>query len=293
MTDWSALLVTGLVSGLVTGLAALAVTLVFGIARFANAATGDTMTLGAYVALSVATASGSLVLGGLAGVLAAALAGVAAYLLVFRRLAGRSSVTALLASIGVGFMVRAGIGLVYGFQQRVFPVPLVRPWRPYGVRITPLDLELTGLALCTLALVFLVLHATPVGRRMRAVADDPALAQVSGIDPARVMLTLWAMAGGVAGVAGLMVGVRTVVQPDTGLERAAAGRSPRPCWAGSARPPVRRAGRACCWAWRRRCRSPVRRLHLQAGGGVRRCCCWCCWCGRAGCSGGASGCGDA
>lgn len=216
MTDWSALLVTGLVSGLITGLAALSVTLVFGIARFANAATGDMMTLGAYVALSVAAASSSLTLGGAAGVLAAVLVGVASYLLVFRKLAGRSSVTALLASIGVGFIIRAGLGLVYGFQQQVFPVPLVRPWRPYGIRITPIDVQLTALALLTLALVFLVLHATPVGRRMRAVADDPALAQVSGIEPARVMVTLWAMAGAVAGIAGIMVGIKTVVQPELG-----------------------------------------------------------------------------
>ena len=216
MTDWSGLLVTGLVSGLITGLAALSVTLVFGIARFANAATGDIMTLGAYVALSAAAASDSLILGGAAGVLAAGLAGVASYLLVFRKLAGRSSVTALLASIGVGFIIRAGLGLAYGFQQQVFPVPLVRPWRPYGIRITPTDVQLTAVALLTLALVFLVLHATPVGRRMRAVADDPALAQVSGIEPARVMVTLWAMAGAVAGVAGIMVGIKTVVQPELG-----------------------------------------------------------------------------
>ena len=216
MTDWSGLLVTGLVSGLITGLAALSVTLVFGIARFANAATGDIMTLGAYVALSAAAASGSLILGGAAGVLATGLAGVASYLLVFRKLAGRSSVTALLASIGVGFIIRAGLGLAYGFQQQVFPVPLVRPWRPYGIRITPTDVQLTAVALLTLALVFLVLHATPVGRRMRAVADDPALAQVSGIEPARVMVTLWAMAGAVAGVAGIMVGIKTVVQPELG-----------------------------------------------------------------------------
>jgi len=216
MTDWSALLVTGVMSGLITGLAALAVTLVFGIARFANAATGDMMTLGAYVALSVAAASGSLILGGAIGILAAVLVAVTSYLLVFRKLAGRSSVTALLASIGVGFIIRAGLGLVYGFQQQVFPVPLVRPWRPYGIRIVPIDLELAALALITLALVFFVLHATPVGRRMRAVADDPALAQVSGVEPARVMVTLWAMAGAVAGVAGIMVGIKTVVQPELG-----------------------------------------------------------------------------
>lgn len=216
MTDWGALLVTGVVSGLVTGLAALSVTLVFGVARFANAATGDIMTLGAYAALGVAAATGSMALGGLAGVLAAAGVALLSYGLVFRRLAGRSPVTALLASIGVGFMIRAGLGLAYGFQQQVFPVPLVRPWRVLGLRVLPMDLVLAAAALATMAAVFLVLHATPVGRRMRAVADDPALAQVSGIEPARVMLALWAVAGAVAGVAGITVGIKTVVQPELG-----------------------------------------------------------------------------
>jgi branched-chain amino acid transport system permease protein len=216
MTDWSVLVVTGVMSGLVTGLAALAVTLVFGIARFANAATGDVMTLGAYVALGVGAATGSLLLGGAAGLLAAMLAAVIAYWLVFRQLAGRSSVTALLASIGVGFMVRAGLALIYGYQQQVFAVPLARPWRPWGIRILPIDAELAALALATLAVVFLVLHATPMGRRMRAVADDPALAQVSGIAPQKVMVALWTMAGGVSAIAGIMLGMKTAVAPEMG-----------------------------------------------------------------------------
>jgi neutral amino acid transport system permease protein len=216
MTDWSVLIVTGLMTGLVTGLSALAVTLVFGIARFANAATGDVMTLAAYVALSVGGATGSLLLGGAAGIVAAMLAGVVAYWLVFRKLAGRSAVTALLASIGVGFVIRSGLALVYGYQQQVFSIPLARPWRPWGVRILPIDVELAAVALATLAAVFLVLHATPMGRRMRAVADDPALAQISGIAPRRVMLGLWTMAGGVAAIAGLMLAIKTAVQPEMG-----------------------------------------------------------------------------
>jgi hypothetical protein len=94
MTGAAELVIAGLMSGLVIGLAALAVTLVFGIARFANAATGDTMTLGAYAALYAATVSGSLFFGGAVGIAVAAGAAVLAYLLVFRRLEGRSPVAA-------------------------------------------------------------------------------------------------------------------------------------------------------------------------------------------------------
>ena len=53
---------------------------------------------------------------------------------------------------------------------------------------------------------------------MRAVADDPSLARVSGIAPARVMVALWALAGAVSAVAGVMLGIRTVITPDMGWE---------------------------------------------------------------------------
>lgn len=218
MVAFAELLINGLVSGLVIGLAALAVTLVFGIARFANAATGDVMTLGAYAALAGAGATGSLVLGGLAGALLGAVAGLLGYLLVFRKLSGRSSVSALLASIGVAFVIRAIMGVSFGHQQQVFPMPLLRPWRFADIRIHPNDLKLSAVVLLALAAVFALLHFTPIGRQMRAVADDPALAKVSGISPHRVMMALWLLAGAVSGLAGTIIGIKTVVSPEMGWE---------------------------------------------------------------------------
>jgi branched-chain amino acid transport system permease protein len=53
---------------------------------------------------------------------------------------------------------------------------------------------------------------------MRAVADDPDLARVSGIRPVRVMVALWLLAGAAAGIAGLMLGIKTVVAPEMGWE---------------------------------------------------------------------------
>ncbi|OYU47434.1 MAG: branched-chain amino acid ABC transporter permease [Rhizobiales bacterium PAR1] len=218
MISFAELALNGIVSGLVIGLAALAVTLVFGIARFANAATGDVMTLGAYAALSGAGLTGSLVLGGLFGAAAGAVVGLIGYWLVFRKLGGRSSVAALLASIGVAFMIRAVMGVAFGHGQKVFPMPMVRPWRILDIRVHPNDVNLCAVVLVTLAIVFAILHLTPIGRQMRAVADDPSLARVSGISPQKVMMALWALAGAVSGVAGTVVGIKTVVSPEMGWE---------------------------------------------------------------------------
>lgn len=218
MTAFIELVTIGIVSGLVIGLGALAVTLVFGIARFANAATGDTMTLGAYVALIGTAWSGSFLVGGGLGIAAGALLGVASYVFVFSKLERRSSVASLLASIGVGFVVRAGLGLAFGHSQKVFQLPLVRPIRFGDLRIQPNDLKIAAAALATLLVVFLILHATPIGRRMRAVADDPMLAKVSGIAPRKVMFALWSLAGAVSAVAGVLLGMKTVVSPEMGWE---------------------------------------------------------------------------
>lgn len=218
MIGFIELAISGLMSGLVIGLAALAVTLVMGIARFPNAATGDFMTLGAYMTLAATAATGSLLLGGLAGVAVGAAAGLIGHRLIFSRLEGRSSVASLLASIGLGFLLRAGLSIAFGHGQQVFQMPLVRPWRVLDLRIQPQDLKLATAALVTLGLVFVILHATPIGRRMRAVADDPLLARVSGIAPGQVMLALWALAGAVSGVAGILLGMKTVVSPDMGWD---------------------------------------------------------------------------
>ncbi len=215
---YAQLLVNGIVQGLVIGLGALAITLVFGIARFPNAATGDLMTLGAYGAIGTHQASGSLLLSGLASVAITAAASLAAYYAVFRRLADRSVVALLVASIGVAFVIRAALGLVFGHGQQVFQVPLSRPYVIGGVRISPLDLQLALVAAGALAVVFAVLFLTPIGRQMRAVADDRDLARVSGIRAGRVMVSLWALAGAITAVSGMMLGIRTIVAPEVGWE---------------------------------------------------------------------------
>jgi neutral amino acid transport system permease protein len=212
------LLIAGLSTGLVVGLAALAVTLVFGIARFANAATGDMMSAGAYGAFLGSAFTGSVLLGSVVGVAVGMAVGVLAYLLVVRPLAGRSSVTKLLASIGIAFVIRALVGLIFGHQQQTFPMPLVRPWVVSGVRLHPNDVYLGLAAFVSVAVTFLLLHATPIGRRMRAVADNPALARVCGIAPVGVMIALWSIAGALCSVAGIVLGIKAVITPEMGWE---------------------------------------------------------------------------
>jgi branched-chain amino acid transport system permease protein len=212
------LALNGLSQGLVVGLAALGITLVFGIARFANASAGDGLSFAAYMALLGQRVTGSLLLGAGFAIIATALASVLSYKLVFKQLAGRSSVALLVGSIGLGFLLRGALGVFFGHQQEVFDVTLTTPYRIGELAISTLDLQMAAVAALCLGVTFGILYFTPIGRQMRAVADNLDLARISGIRPERVMVALWCLVGGVTAVAGLILGIKTVVSPETGWE---------------------------------------------------------------------------
>ena len=217
MTFYLNLAVTGVLQGLLIALAALAVSLCFAVARFPNAATGDFMTLGAYAGVAGQRVTGSLIAGVVVAVVAVALLSIASYALVFRRLIRtRSLVAPLVASIGLAFLLRSVLTFFVGFDQLSFRVPIARALVFGGVRIRPSDLWLVGVAVATLIAVLAVLFMTPVGRRMRAIADNPELARASGIRIRPVMVTLWMLIGVCSAIGGLMLGLRTVVVPEMG-----------------------------------------------------------------------------
>src|SRR5260221_7163278 len=183
------LAINGVVEGLIVGLAALAINLVFAVARFPNAVTGDVMTVGAYTGIGVQALGGrNLLLQGAAAIVASMALSLLLYLAVFRRLGKRSLVASLLASVGLAFLVRALLTLFAGQSQHVFQMPITRAMNFGGVRIQPTDLWLALAAVVCVAATFAMLFLTPIGRRLRAVADNPELARARGLPAGRIMI---------------------------------------------------------------------------------------------------------
>lgn len=213
------LLINGAIEGLLIALPALALTLVMGVARFPNAATGDYMTVAAYAGIGVQALGGaSIILAGLGAIAAGVAISITFYLWVFRALRGRAPVASLVASIGVGFFARSMLTLFVGHDQQTFDTPLVRAWNFGGIRLLPNDLYVAAIALMAMALLFALLHLTPIGRQMRAIADNPDLARACGIRSGRVLLALWAAVGVLCALGGMMFGVKAVVMPELGWE---------------------------------------------------------------------------
>lgn len=213
------LLINGLIEGLVVALPALSMTLVMGVNRFPNAATGDFMTTGAYAAVAVQLFTGQpLWAAAIGGAIVTGLVSAGSYELIFRKLANRPMVSSMLAAIGLGFLLRSLISFFAGHDQRTFELPLVRAWNWGGVRVLPTDLAIAAVAAGCLAVVFVLLYRTSFGRQLRAIADSADLARASGIRARSLMFSLWLLVGALSSTGGVLLGMKAVVAPELGWE---------------------------------------------------------------------------
>jgi branched-chain amino acid transport system permease protein len=111
--------------------------------------------------------------------------------------------------MGVSLVVENICRFFFGNAARSFDVTLARPIRWQGVRINHEQIVTASVVIVALILVHLLLTASPLGRAMRAVADNPALAAVRGVERRTVARIAWALTGALLGaVAGaLMIGI--------------------------------------------------------------------------------------
>ncbi|WP_049898432.1 branched-chain amino acid ABC transporter permease [Halococcus agarilyticus] len=220
----------GLVFSSIIVLASIGLSLVYSIADFANFAHGDTMTIGAYAALVTFGSVGGLgiaVLGlplgffvALAvGVAVAAVVAVLTHKLVYEPL-DAGSIGMLITSIGVAFVYRAVVQLGFGTDFTEFGVPILRPIDPlvdYGIRVTLHDVAIVASAAILVGTLHVLLQYTDLGRKMRATADNPNLARVSGIRTNRVKLWTWIIGAGLAGAGGVFLGLYNQLSPRMGF----------------------------------------------------------------------------
>jgi neutral amino acid transport system permease protein len=213
------LLVNGVITGSILALAGVGATLIFGIQRIANFAHGDFLTIGAYAAFVVNVVLGqNLLVAALGAMGAVALFGVAAHFGLFRPLRGRGTVAIALVSVGLGLLIRNVIFIIAGAQIRQFNVNQSEVFTIGVIRLSPGQAVAVAVALVVAPLVALFLARTRLGKQMRAVADNRDLAAVSGIDVERMGVSVWILAGGLAGLAGVMLGLsQGVFDPNMGL----------------------------------------------------------------------------
>jgi branched-subunit amino acid ABC-type transport system permease component len=99
---------------------------------------------------------------------------------------------------------------------RGFDIPLQRPWKVFGAHITPEQVEIIGWSLAIGVMLHLLLAHTRIGRAMRAVADNPMLAAIRGVNAGRVTAFTTAICGALFGLTGVFAGLDLVIEPLVG-----------------------------------------------------------------------------
>jgi len=202
------------VTGLLLALPALALTIVFGVLKFPNFAIGSMLTLGAYAAW-VMNGLLKMPLTAAAGLAALTVAAVAVLgdMLVFARLRDRGSITLLVASMGVSLVLENICRFAFGNATRNFDIEVARPIRWHGLRVNHEQIITVAVVVVCVALIQWLLYSTPIGRAMRAVADNPTLAAVRGVEQRIITRIAWALAGGLIALAGVLAGLDRAVDP--------------------------------------------------------------------------------
>ena len=202
------LVINGVITGTILALTGVGATLVFGIQRVANFAHGEYLTFAAYLSLVLNASLGqTLIVATLGAVIGTALLALAIHYLVLRPLRGRGLVAMSLITVGIGLMLRDVVFLVAGPQIRQLAIDQSAVYDLGIVRISPGQAVAIGITLVVAPALAVFLSSTGIGKAMRAVADNRDLAAISGIDVDRIGAYVWILAGGLAGIGGVLFAV--------------------------------------------------------------------------------------
>ena len=210
-------LFNGIVTGVIMTLPALAVTLLFGVLKFPNFAVGAMMTVAAYLAFALNAQLGwPLLAAALAAALAMGVLCIGIDQVTFKPLRERGGITLMVASLGLGFILENIARFAYGNSARSFVIELARPFRVADVRMNYEQMITIVVSTTAMLLMYVLLSRMSMGRAMRAVADNPSLALVRGIESPRVIRWTWFIAGILLAGGGVLIGMDRALEPPMG-----------------------------------------------------------------------------
>lgn len=205
-------LVQGTLTAATLALVAIGFSLVYGVGGIINFAHGSFFMIAAYTAFLVSDQGGPIGLAVLAGVAAAMVGGALLYYLVIARLR-HQEVAIVIATLSVAVLVESLVRNRFGLADRRLPGLREGSTSIFGVDVLTTRVVAGAISALAIIVVLLVLQKTPVGRMVRAVAQDDEAAVLMGVRPERVVLSVVVLGAGLAGLAGALVAPYQVVTP--------------------------------------------------------------------------------
>jgi branched-chain amino acid transport system permease protein len=211
-------LIAGLLSGVMYALVALGFVLIYKASGVFNFAQGAMVFFAALTCVSITTEFGlSLWLAIPITMAIMVVLAIAIERVVLRPLVNQSEITLFMATIGLTFFIEGLAQLMWGSQVKrldlgIQDVPMQFLLDQFNIVISQFDLIAAGICAVLVTVLAFVFSKTKIGRALRAVADDHQAALAVGIPLQHIWAIVWAAAGFVALVAGLLWGARNGVQ---------------------------------------------------------------------------------
>ena len=210
-------LIGGLLSGIMYSLVALGFVLIFKASGVLNFAQGAMVYFAALSVVGCMEKGAPLWLALILAFAIMTLLGIATEKFVLRKMVNQTPIALFMATIGLSFFIEGLAPMLWGNEVRPLDIGIVDEPIPYildsyNMVVSSFDLFAAGVAVALVAGLALFFQYTRVGRALRAVADDHQAALSIGIPLQHIWALVWAVAGFVALVAGMLWGSRNGVQ---------------------------------------------------------------------------------
>jgi len=208
----------GLQFGLMLFLLAAGLTLVFGIMDMINLAHGSLYMVGAYLAATVATATGSFLVGAAAAVVGTAVVGMLLEVTLLRRLYKRDHLHQVLATFGLLLMANEAVRMIWGPEALSLPMPeaLAGPVEIGGLVYPAFRLMIIAVGIVVAVLLYVLVAHTRLGMLVRAGASNREMARAMGVRVSTVFTLVFGIGAALCAVAGAMLGPLLAVQVGMG-----------------------------------------------------------------------------
>ncbi len=207
----------GLLSGVMYSLVALGFVLIYKASGVFNFAQGAMVYFAALTMVGFIGKGAPLWLAFLLAFAVMTVLGIATERLVLRKLVNQPPITLFMATIGLAFFIEGLAPMLWGDSVRplelgIVDEPIAAILDKTGIVISSFDLTAAGIAALLVGALALFFQKTRIGRALRAVADDHQAALSIGIPLQHIWAIVWAVAGFVALVSGMLWGARNGVQ---------------------------------------------------------------------------------
>jgi branched-chain amino acid transport system permease protein/neutral amino acid transport system permease protein len=212
------LMLNGIMAGAILSAPAIGFTAIYDVLRFPNFAVASHMTVGAFAGyVANVDLHWPLLPSALMAFAVAGVAGVVSDTVALRPLRSAGMIPTTIASVALTIALENLIRLAFGSGLRDYDLPIQRDWRFSGLRVGPQQLQDLAISAAAVLGLFGFLAFTRLGKAMRAVADNPVLASLRGIDTNRIGHLVNFTAMGMAGLGGMLLGLDTSIDPLTGF----------------------------------------------------------------------------